>query len=242
MENGQEQIERFSLVIRIQHIVLAASVLLLIFTGIPLKFPHWAISRLYFYVIGGVHVSGLIHRVGATGLILVSMFHVVWLAFSREGRRNFRALLPTLYDVKCVFNNMKWFLGLSKERARFGRFSYIEKFDYWAVYWGCVIMIGSGLVLWFHDVAMRYVPKIWIDVAREAHSDEALLATLAIFIWHFYNVHLNPSAFPMSTTWLTGKVTRREMEEHHPLEYEQMIREAGFRSGEFGDKAGRTDG
>ncbi|MBI4737788.1 MAG: hypothetical protein HY766_17285, partial [candidate division NC10 bacterium] len=93
----------------------------------------------------------------------------------------------------------------------------------WAVYWGMVIMIGSGLILWFLETSLRFLPKFAADIAREAHSDEGLLATLAIIIWHFYNVHLNPERFPMNWTWWTGTVSEEEMQVHHPLEYEALM-------------------
>ncbi|MBM3957238.1 MAG: hypothetical protein FJ313_04215 [Gemmatimonadetes bacterium] len=217
-----EQFERFSLLIRLQHAVLVLSVLILVFTGLPLRFHGWGVSRLFFDLVGGVHGAGFLHRIGAVLLIAVSVFHVLWVMLAREGRRNFRQLLPSFHDVRCVFVNLLWFLGRSRERARFGRFSYIEKFDYWAVYWGCVVMIISGLLLWHEEIALWLLPKLYIDVAHEAHSDEALLAALAIFIWHFYNVHLNPDHFPMNWTWLTGRISKREVEEHHPLEYEEL--------------------
>ncbi len=97
----------------------------------------------------------------------------------------------------------------------------MEKFDYWAVYWGMVVMITSGYILWFKDVTINQFGKFVFDIGREAHSDEALLATLAIVIWHFYNVHFNPHKFPGSLTWLNGKITLREFKEEHPLEYEE---------------------
>jgi len=128
-----------------------------------------------------------------------------------------------------VLRNVLYFFGWAKEGARFGRFSYIEKFDYWAVYWGMVIMIGSGLIMWAEELAMQFLPKFALDIAHEAHSDEALLATLAIIIWHFYNVHLNPDHFPMSWTWWTGKISLEEMRRKHPLEYEEMLRERAQR-------------
>jgi len=222
MTREQQEFERFSWVIRAQHIVLAASVLILIATGLPLKYPHSSYARFVFSLTHGVHVSGVIHRIGAIGLIAVGVFHMLWLVLTRQGRANFRALLPRFQDLKDVLTNVLWYVGLSDKRARFGRFSYIEKFDYWAVYWGSVIMIGSGLVLWLVDRAMHFLPKAVVDVALEAHSDEALLATLAIFVWHFYNVHLNPDHFPMSTTWLTGTISKEDMLKHHPLDYEEL--------------------
>jgi hypothetical protein len=88
------------------------------------------------------------------------------------------------------------------------------------VYWGIVVMIGSGLILWFLETSLQFLPKFAADIAREAHSDEGLLATLAIIIWHFYNVHLNPEHFPMNRTFWTGMISEEEMRRHHPLEYE----------------------
>ncbi|MDO8585567.1 MAG: cytochrome b/b6 domain-containing protein [Armatimonadota bacterium] len=219
----EEEIERFSLKFRIQHILLFSSCIILILTGLPLKFPntHWA--AFFFSILGGVPASGLLHRIGATLLIIVGVAHMCYITLTAEGRREFRQLIPKPKDVFDVIGNVRYFLGLAKQGARFGRFSYIEKFDYWAVYWGMVVMITSGLMLWFEDATMRLLPKFAVDMAREAHSDEALLATLAIIVWHFYNVHLSPDCFPMSKTWLTGKITKSKMMSHHPLEYEEMI-------------------
>lgn len=215
--------ERFSWNFRVQHMVLLVSCLILIITGIPLKFHEARFAEIFFDLIGGVQVSTLIHRIGAAGLIAVGVFHLFYLVAFREGRRNFLALLPYPRDVTDFFQMLRYFLGKSDEKPRFGRFSYVEKFDYWAVYWGMVIMIGSGLILWFLETSLRFLPKFAADIAREAHSDEGLLATLAIIIWHFYNVHLNPEHFPMNWTWWTGTVSEEEMRTHHPLEYEELI-------------------
>ncbi len=217
------EFERFSGNFRAQHMVLLLSCLTLIVTGLPLKFHEARLSQLYFDLVGGVQVSTLLHRIGAVGLIAVGAYHLFYLAAFREGRRNFVALLPRPKDVTDLFGMFRYFLGTSEEKPRFGRFSYIEKFDYWAVYWGMVIMIGSGLILWFLETALQFLPKFAADIAREAHSDEGLLATLAIIIWHFYNVHLNPEHFPMNRTFLTGRISEEEMREHHPLEYEAFL-------------------
>jgi len=221
----EEEFVRFSLMFRIQHIVLFTSCLLLMITGIPLKFPNSGWAAVFFKFTGGVAASGGIHRIGAIGLIGVGAFHMIYITMIKDGRHNFIQLLPRLRDIKDVFNNVSYFLGISKVGAAFGRFSYIEKFDYWAVYWGMVVMITSGLMLWFQDTTMSILPKYFLDVAHEAHSDEGLLATLAIIVWHFYNTHLNPDNFPMSWTWLTGKISNEKIIHHHPLEYEQIIAE-----------------
>jgi cytochrome b subunit of formate dehydrogenase len=217
------EFERFSQNFRVQHLVLMASCLILIITGLPLKFHEARISQIFFDLVGGVQMSTLIHRVGAVGLIAVGGFHLLYLLLFREGRRNFLALLPGPKDLTDLVQMLRYFLGKTEEKPRFGRFSYVEKFDYWAVYWGMVIMIGSGLILWFLETSLRFLPKFAADIAREAHSDEGLLATLAIIIWHFYNVHLNPEHFPMNRTFWTGMIGEEEMRRHHPLEYEELM-------------------
>ncbi|HSB70523.1 MAG TPA: cytochrome b/b6 domain-containing protein [Candidatus Methylomirabilis sp.] len=217
------EFERFSWNFRAQHLVLMASCLILIITGLPLKFHEARVSQLFFDLVGGVQVSTLIHRIGAVGLICVGIYHALYLLLFREGRRNFLELLPRPKDALDLLRMLRYFLGRTDEKPRFGRFSYVEKFDYWAVYWGIVIMIGSGLILWFLETSLQFLPKFAADIAREAHSDEGLLATLAIIIWHFYNVHLNPEHFPMNRTFWTGMISEEEMRRHHPLEYEEFL-------------------
>ncbi|MEW6720222.1 MAG: cytochrome b/b6 domain-containing protein [Thermodesulfobacteriota bacterium] len=222
LEKG-ETFERFNRNFRFQHMVLFSSVIILIVTGMPLKFPEFFLSGWLIGLFGGIQASTIVHRVGAAMLIYFMVHHFLYTILSRDGRRDFLLLLPKLQDAKDIRANIRHFLGKSPEKPKFGRFSYIEKFDYWAVYWGCVIMIGSGAFLWFETVIMKFLPKVAIDMAHEMHSDEALLATLAIVVWHFYNVHFNPDRFPGSLMWWHGRITEHEIKEEHPLEYEEIM-------------------
>jgi formate dehydrogenase subunit gamma len=215
---------RFGVNIRAQHFVLAVSMVLLILSGLPVRFHDSVIFKFVIFLLGGIHNSTFLHRVGAVGLMIVCVWHVGWLTFTKEGRGEFLALAPVPRDVIDVIQNMKYFLRLSNKKAQFGRFSYIEKFDYWAVYWGVVVMVGSGLLLWFQDVTLQFLPKFVLDVAKEMHRDEALLATLAIVIWHMYNAHLNPHKFPGTLVIWNGLMTKDEMLDEHPLEYEKRFR------------------
>jgi len=218
-----ETFERFNRNFRFQHMVLFSSVVILIITGMPLKFPEFVLSRWLIGLWGGIQNSTVVHRVGAGMLIYFMVHHFFYTILARDGRRDFLLLIPKLQDARDIRTNIRHFLGKSPERPRFGRFSYIEKFDYWAVYWGCVIMIGSGVFLWFETAIMKFLPKVAVDMAHEMHSDEALLATLAVVVWHFYNVHFNPDRFPGSLMWWHGRITEHEIKEEHPLEYEEIM-------------------
>lgn len=232
VEEEGEFFERLSLNVRLQHGLMALSVIVLIVTGLPLKFHEsfWAKEVIAF--LGGPDVTPIIHRVAATLLAFVGFWHLLYIAFTREGRENFRLLLPRLQDAKDAVQQIRYYLGLTDSKPKFDKFSYVEKFDYWAVYWGMVIMIGSGTILWFTEWFLKYVPKWVTDIAKEAHSDEALLATLAIVIWHFYNVHLNPHSFPMNKTFITGKISERQMKEEHPLEYARLMHQRSKQGGD----------
>jgi len=218
-----EMFERFNRNFRFQHIVMFTSVIILIVTGMPIKFPEYVLSRYVVNLWGGIHNTTLVHRTGAVMLIYFMVHHLLYTVLSRRGRRDLVLLIPTPKDARDAVQNVRHFLGKTEEKPRFGRFSYIEKFDYWAVYWGCVIMIGSGLFLWFEGIVLKYFPKYILDVALEMHSDEALLATLAIVVWHFYNVHFNPDRFPGTLMWWHGRISEHEMKEEHPLEYEEIM-------------------
>lgn len=215
---------RFGVNIRAQHFLMAASVFLLIISGLPLRFHDSVVFKFIIFLLGGIHNSTFLHRVAASGLMVVCVWHIGWLILTKEGRREFWELLPKPKDVFDIVQNIRYFLRLSHEKARFDRFSYIEKFDYWAVYWGVVVMIGSGLLLWFQDIVLRVLPKFILDIAKEMHRDEALLATLAIVVWHMYNAHLNPHKFPGTLVIWNGLMTKEEMLDEHPLEYEKLAK------------------
>jgi cytochrome b subunit of formate dehydrogenase len=218
-----EMFQRFNRNFRFQHMVMFTSVILLIITGMPIKFPNFILSRFVINLWGGINNSTIVHRIGALMLVYFMGHHMLYSILSREGRRDFVLLIPMPKDIRDAVQNIRYFLGKVKEKPRFGRFSYIEKFDYWAVYWGCIIMIGSGAFLWGESIALKYFPKFVLDIAHEMHSDEALLATLAIVIWHFYNVHFNPERFPGTLMWWHGQISEHEIKEEHPLEYEELM-------------------
>jgi|GEM_PF-1323626 len=218
-----ESVERLSLNQRLQHMILFTCTIVLIITGLPIKFHEAPAAEFVIHLLGGPNITRILHRIGAVGLTLVGLYHLWYCMAFEEGRTNFGLLLPTLRDAKNFLHQIGYFLGLKEDRPLFDRFSYIEKFDYWAVYWGMVVMITSGYILWFMEKAINQFGKVAYDIAREAHSDEGLLATLAIIIWHFYNVHFNPKKFPGSLTWWHGRIPLEEFREEHPLDYERWL-------------------
>lgn len=232
----EEYFVRFSLNIRLQHLTLALGVIILIITGLPIKFHESGWAEWFFEIIGGIQVSRILHRVGAGMLIFVSIWHTIYIAFTKEGRNEFKELLPRKKDFLDFYQNIKYMLGKTDERPKYGRYSYIEKFDYWAVYWGMVIMVLSGLILWFHNFFLAVFPKFVFDIAKEAHSDEAMLATLAIVIWHWYNAHFNPHIFPFNPTIFTGKISKERMIREHPLEYEKLMKAKLMEEGKSDEK------
>jgi cytochrome b subunit of formate dehydrogenase len=161
---------------------------------------------------------------------------------SRRGYSEFRALMPNFEDAKNVLQMLRFYFGLTRVPAAFGRFNYIEKFEYLAMGWGSTVMIVTGLLLWSPQISMLIVPKWMMDIAFIVHSWEAILAFLAIIIWHMYNVHFNPSVFPMSRVWLTGKISLHDLIENHPLEYEQFLAEQAARAREQERELARTGG
>jgi len=225
-KEGEDFFVRFGINFRAQHMLLFSSCIILILTGMPEKFYYTGIASFLIKLVGGMGTVTFIHRIGAVGLIAMFAYHVlIYTPFTRQGRKDFLELLPGPKDILDVIQMIKYFFGYATEKPKFGRFSYIEKFDYWAVYWGCLVMIGSGFLMWVEVESINMFGKTIVDICKEAHSDEGLLCTLAILIWHFYNVHFNPKVFPMSWVWWNGKISKEDMIEEHPLEYEMIMKD-----------------
>ncbi len=213
-------IRRWSWALRAQHFVLMVTFFLLSLTGIPLLFPE-AFKGVFFFEDSSM-LRGLMHRVSAVILILLSLFHVGFVIVSEDGRRNLRAILPRLPgDLKEAWGRILYNLGLRAEPPRAGRYNFIEKFEYFGVVWGTFMMVASGLVLWFADAVLRVAPLWVVDTAKVIHRYEAILAILVVAVWHLYTVHLRPEVFPMSRVWWTGRISREEMLAEHPLECEE---------------------
>lgn len=210
------------------HISIVVSFLMLAVSGLPLKFAAapWAQEMIKY--LGGAHAAGIMHRIGAIITFGYFAVHLANLAFQMfvKGEKGFlwgwRSMVPQLIDVKDFIANIKYFLYLGP-KPKFDRFTYWEKFDYLAVFWG-VAMIGvSGLMLWIPEFFARFLPGWALNAAYIIHSDEALLATGFIFLFHFFHTHLRPEAFPMDPVIFTGSMPLERFKEERPLEYERMV-------------------
>ncbi|GAF87272.1 unnamed protein product, partial [marine sediment metagenome] len=198
---GERVFQRWDFHQRLQHVLLMLAVTLLIVTGMPLRFPDAGISHFLMALIGGASRAGVLHRFSAVVLVVCSGYHVLY-TLMRLVRRDFSwSMMPQWKDVKDLWQMSMYFVGLSEFRPKFARYTFKEKAEYWSVAWGTVIMVGTGLVMWFPVSAAKvlksYVP-LAMDVARVVHSYEGLLAALAIVVWHFYNAHISAEVFPMS--------------------------------------------
>ena len=208
-------VTRMPLRFRIQHAALLTSFFLLVLTGFALKFPDsWFASMLTL----GEHMRGLLHRIAAVVLIAVSVYHLFDTVITREGRRLARDLFPTLDDIRGACQNLSYYLGLTSQKPAFARFNYAEKAEYWALVWGMFVMAGTGIMLWAKVVVGNHLPRWWLDIATAIHFYEAVLATLAIVVWHFYQVFFDPDVYPMNWAWWDGKMTLHHYREEHGLD------------------------
>ncbi|MDF1562547.1 MAG: cytochrome c3 family protein [Deltaproteobacteria bacterium] len=216
-------VKRFDIHMRLQHGLMLLSFIVLGVTGWPLKAASTEASLRMTEFLGGQATLALIHRIAGVVMLISAVYHLLYLGI-RFARGNLSlGLVPAPKDVRDLFANLGYFFGLRKERPDFGNWAYHEKFDYWAVFWGVAIMGGSGLLLWFPTWFAKVLPGHAISLGQIVHSDEALLAILAIFLWHFYNVHLRPTVFPMSWVWLNGTMPAEAYYEEHRGAYEKQF-------------------
>jgi cytochrome b subunit of formate dehydrogenase len=219
----QREFPRFDLQQRIQHGMMMVSFILCSLTGWALKTASTDPSSALAAMFGGIAGCGLIHRASAVVMLSSAGYHLLYVVVEIiRGRVDFQ-MVPKPSDLKLFWHNVLYMIGLRKEVPEFGRYTYFEKFDYWAVYWSMVVIGGSGIILWFPVQAAIIVPGWFIQIAHIAHGYEALLAALVIFIWHMYNVHLRPGVFPMSSVWLDGKMDEEEMHRYHAAELRRIL-------------------
>jgi cytochrome b subunit of formate dehydrogenase len=214
-QSGGDFVERMPLRFRWQHAALVTSFFVLVLTGFALKFPDsWFAAMLSL----GEAKRHLLHRIAAVVLIGVSIYHFFDVIVTRKGRKLARDLFPTLDDARGAWQNLSYYLGLVPRKPEFPRFNYAEKAEYWALVWGMIVMGVTGIMLWAKVTVGNHLPRWWLDIATAIHFYEAVLATLAIVVWHFYQVFLDPDVYPMNWAWWDGKMTLHHYQEEHGLD------------------------
>ena len=206
---------RMSLSQRLQHVILAVSFIDLAVSGFLLKFPDaWLVKAT------GSHemFRRWNHRIAGVVLLVAGVYHIIYLISSREGRQLVKDFFPVKKDLKDLIDSALYLTGLSETKPKIGRFGYAEKMEYWAVIWGTIIMGVTGLMIWFKMDVTRFLPRWAVDIAVTIHYYEAILACLAIVVWHFYHVIFDPDVYPLNWACWNGKVSRHWQEDEHPLD------------------------
>ncbi len=209
---------RFTLAQRIEHWVAVFSFVILAVTGLPQKFVGYPWAENMIAALGGIEAIRIYHRYAAIILILVTIYHGAVVTYKVFVKRVGLTMNPTLQDVKDLFGLIRYNLRLSQERPKLPRYNFEEKVEYWAFIWGTAVMVVTGFMLWNPIATSQFLPGSFIPAAKAAHGGEALLAVLAVIIWHFWGVHLRH----FNKSMFTGKLSREDMEHHHALELEQI--------------------
>lgn len=216
------EIVRLSVNQRIQHWILLTSFIALVLSGFALQYPDsWLAALLG----GSEYLRRIIHRIAAVVMLVVGVYHLAYLGMSREGRLWLKDMLVRGKDFTDVLGNFRYYLGLSSEKPKIARFGYAEKAEYWAVVWGTIIMGLTGLMIWFKLGVFSFLSRWVIDIALAIHFYEAVLATLAIIVWHFYHVIFDPDVYPVNFAFLDGRVSQAHYREEHELDYEARQKE-----------------
>jgi formate dehydrogenase gamma subunit len=214
----KREIVRLTFNQRVQHWLLLTSFIVLVLSGFALQYPDsWLASLLG----GSEYLRRIVHRIAAVIMLVVGVYHLAYLVLSKEGRLWLKDMAIKGKDFKDVTGNFAYYLGVSKVRPKFARFGYAEKAEYWAVVWGTIIMGLTGLMIWFKLGLFAFLPRWAIEIALAIHFYEAVLATLAIIVWHFYHVIFDPHVYPLNFAFLDGRVSEELYREEHELAYEE---------------------
>ena len=221
--------QRFAPFLRFTHLLIVISFISLAVTGMIIKFADVGVFQILSNLLGGYQVTGFIHRVGAIITFIYFGMHIYFLFKKRKDKSarylfsGENSMMFNKRDIIEFWGTLKWFMGKGP-RPDYGRWTYWEKFDYFAVFWGVAVIGFSGLILWFPEFFTSIgLPGGFINIATIIHSDEALLAVGFIFTVHFFNTHFRPDKFPIDTTIFTGSMSIEELKEDRPRQYKALV-------------------
>jgi cytochrome b subunit of formate dehydrogenase len=233
---GRNTFRRFTVGMTVGHLVLTAAFIVLAVSGFALRYPEAWWARQIFHGEAGLAARGVVHRVAALVLVGLAIVNAVFLLGTRSGRKELGRLLLGINDLKDVFRNLSYMVGIAKEPPRFDRYNYMEKFEYWGMWWGTLLMILTGFSMWFVNTFLKFLPKIALDIVALIHFYEAWLAVLTIIVWHLYYMVFDPQTYPMNWSWITGHITLEDFKERHPLEYTREMKPAASTAGDAANR------
>lgn len=214
---------RFEPIQRLEHVAVMTLFTVLALTGIPQKFFDKGWARTLTGWLGGVDTARLLHRGAGILFSLVVVVHLTRVVILVARGRAALSLVPTRKDFRDAITTLRYYLGVSEVQARFDRFDYRQKFEYWGLVLGAAVVVATGFVLLYPSALTSILPGQLVPAAQVAHSNEGLMAFLVVIVWHIYNAHFNPDVFPFDKTIFTGKISLERMHHEHPLEYERVV-------------------
>ncbi len=215
-------VTRFTPKQRIEHASVMTLFIVLALTGLPQKFFEAGWAQAIIGALGGIDRVRWVHRAAGILFTLFTFTHLGVLSALVVTGRAALSLVPTRQDFLDAITTLRYYLGVSDVQAKFDKFDYKQKFEYWGLVLGAVIVISTGLILLFPIAATRFLPGEIIPAAKLAHGNEGLMAFLVVILWHIYNAHLNPDVFPFDTTIFTGKISVERLHHEHTLEYDRL--------------------
>ncbi len=235
-----DYIVRFNLQQRVEHFLTMLTFALLCLTGLPQKFYQADWARFIVGVFGGIDNTRWVHRIAGITLAVATIAHFSNGIRIMLSKRQYFSMVPTKKDFEDAILQLRYYLGMTEKHPQYDRYTYKEKFEYWGLVVGNVIMVATGFILFFPVQAASFIPGQFIPAAKVAHSNEGLMAFFVITIWHIFNAHLNPDVFPFDASIFTGKVARERYVHEHPLELARL--EGGLPPDVHGQKAGEVHG